>query len=208
MKNLISKISGALFAGYITLVNPARAETIGTAEIMAGYNSACTDIKVLVIDFAPRTSLFARQINNIDYQGNVSPFGLADLTFNIVDGLAAIVELQFSDAFTPRFGLQYFKQIGNTSLFGGGTVNLKDLANFEIFASAAYNPKIDSDKKAYFSLEEVTNFGVSGHNFSSQKLRGGLELKGWRFGPALELAEPGQGKAVDYNVGGFVAKTF
>ncbi len=206
MKNLIKKLVIGLIAGCIA-TSPVKAETFGSAEIMAGNAGIVTDVK-LSVDIAPRTGLFGRQTNKINYDAKESPFGLGDLTFNLYEGLDVVGEVQFAGSVIPRIGLEYFKKIGDAGFFVEGTINVDKPNNFELTTSATYTPEISDSKKLYLSLEDITNIGLNGHNFSLQRAKAGIEIGGVRAGLAAALSEPGTKDMLDYNLGAFVTKKF
>jgi hypothetical protein len=56
-------------------------------------------------------------------------------------------------------------------------------------------------------LELFSAFGQEGHLSSVQRIRAGVDYKGYQFGPALDLRESPFAET-DINIGGFLRKQF
>jgi hypothetical protein len=201
-------ITGAAILGALMFGGRANAAS-GSVEIMAGDKSTTLDLKVAG-ELVPRLGIFARNRTTVDYDKQVSTFGLIDLSYNLVEGLDVVAEAQFSPqaGFVPRLGLQYFHQFGDLSTYFLSTVSLSENPDSENVASLQYKPKITEEMKLYSSLEALTNIGGEGHNFSVQRLRLGLDASGFQFGVAGDFLEIGNEAQVSCNVGGFVSGEF
>jgi hypothetical protein len=206
MKEKLKKlVAGA--ALLATLAAPGAAKAGGSAEIMAGDKKATIDLKVNT-NLAPRTNMFLRGMTGVDYDNNVDYFGLADVSFNIVGGLDALVDTQYISGagFVPRAGLQYFKKVGDLTMYGNGTVKLGEDPDGEFVVNLGYTPKINKAFSIVLDAENVTSVGKKGHNFSVQRLRAGVGYKKHSVGAAVDVTEAGG--EVKTNVGGFYKVRF
>ena len=105
VKNLAT---AALLAATIAL-SPTPATAGGSVELMAGHQSTTLDTKVST-EVAEKTGLFIRQMTTSTPEGEVSYFGLADLSYKLVGGLDVVGEIQAAPGMgvIPRAGLQHF----------------------------------------------------------------------------------------------------
>ena len=168
--------------------NLARANS---AEVMVGNTSTTLDVKVGT-KVAPKTSLFVRNRTTVDYENQVSNFGLADLSYNLIGGLDAVAEVQMIPGaeLIPRVGLGYFNKVDDLNFYGLATAGLSgEKIDAEFFASLSYTPKIPEDLQLKLSLEDISNFGQEGHNFSIQRFRAGLGINQYEAGLATDLTE-------------------
>tara|TARA_Y100000310_G_C20656794_1_gene802392 strand:+ start:938 stop:1567 length:630 start_codon:yes stop_codon:yes gene_type:complete len=209
MINKIKKmVAGVAIAASMVCGTPSVANAGGSVEVMAGDKNTTLDTKVMA-DVAPRTKLFLRGRTSVDYQGEVSYFGLADLNVNLVDGLDAVAEAQFIPGVgvVPRLGLGYFKKVDDFSVYGLATAGFNgEDVDAEFLVNLIYKPQLTEDLNLVLNLENVTNIGEQGHNFSVQRLRTGLGIDNYEFGVAADLTEAGG--EVTPNVGGYAKLSF
>ncbi len=182
----------------------------GMIEVLAGQKTGTLDAK-FAIPVAPRTSVFTRHRITSDYDGKVGSFHVASLSYNLVDGLDVVAEVDAIPGIglDPRLGVQYFKKLGDVTMFEllthsakGEGLNLTSLTNI------GYCPKLSGDLSLVLGVENVSNFNDNGHNASTQRLRAGVGYKGLQGGIAADLPEVGKDPKFGYNAGGFVRKTF
>ncbi len=206
--DMINKITtaAALAATLLFGVPEAKADY---AELMAGHNSATLDLRVGV-ELAPKLNLFTINRITADYDNDVGYFGLADLSYNVVGGLDFVMETQAAPGMgvVERAGLQYFAKIDELSIFGIGTCSLQKNPTGEFALNIRYTPTLTDDVNLMFGLEDVTNVGEQGHNFSEQRLRAGVKVDKYEFGASVDLAETGNEADFSYNIGGFVRVSF
>ncbi len=209
MINKIKKlVTGVAIAASMICGTQSVANASGSVEVMAGDKSTTLDTKVMT-NVAPRTNLFLRGRTSVDYQGKVGYFGLADLNVNLVDGLDAVAEAQFipSVGVIPRLGLGYFKKVDDFSVYSLATAGFNgEDVDAEFLANLRYKPQLTDDLDLVLNLENVTNVGEQGHNFSVQRLRTGLGHNNYEFGVAADLTEAGG--EVTPNVGGYAKLSF
>lgn len=189
---------------------PAQADSM---ELMAGNRAVVLDLKASA-DITKRLGVFVRARPSIDYDGNVAAFGLADLTLNLSGGLDAVGEVQLiGGRAVPRAGVQYFRKAGDFSLYALATIGLDSAPYLESLAVLRYNPELRKNLRLLAQIEDVTDANPGGHDFSVQRMRLGVEWRGWGIGAAADLTETGNSpKAADgtfgYNAGGFISRRF
>jgi len=204
MKTLKTLICAGLMA--LGVATSAKAESL---EAMCGNQSCATDLKVSGT-IAPKFGIFARQTMGVDYQNQVSSFGLVDLTYNVEGGLDAVAEAQYSPGmgFMPRVGLQYFHSLGDFSVYALATASLKEPMYGEVLANLRYQPKLTEHLDGVINVEDVTDFSQKGHDFSAQKARVGVALdKKVEAGAAVNMSEIGTSFS-DPNYGGYLKVSF
>ena len=86
---------------------------------MTGNRNATLDLKV-GIELAPKLQFFTRQLPSVNYDNEVSHFGLISLGYNVWAGLNVLAQAQAVSGVeaAPRLGLEYFKQVGHFGLYG------------------------------------------------------------------------------------------
>jgi len=211
-RKLGKALAGSVLAAGLMLASPkpARADSI---ELMAGNKNATLDLKASA-DITNRLGVFIRARPSVDYAGNLSSFGLADLTINLSGGLDAIGEVQlFGGRAVPRAGMQYFTKTGDFSLYTLATIGLDSRPYLESLAVLRCAPALYKTLRLLAQVENVTDVGASGHDFSTQRIRLGVEWKGWGAGAAADLTETGNSPkprdgTFGWNAGGFVSKRF
>ena len=178
-----------------------------SVEIAPTNKDVTLDMK-LAGDIAPRTSFFARNMASLDYENKTGYFGLFDLMFNVVDNLLIVGEAQVvpEEGIIPRAGLGYSVKLGDADFYISPTILTQSNPNLEIFASASYAPNFGK-AGLYAYVEDVTNVGKEGHNYSIQRIRAGPTFANGKYsiGGALDLTE---GKEFSWKAGGFAKVNF
>ena len=202
-----------LLVSSLMIATPRTARAADSIELMAGNKSATADIRASA-DITKKFGLFLRARPSIDYGGKISDFGLADLTLSLTDGLDAVAEVQMINGqLIPRAGLQYFAKTRDFSLYSLATIGLDANPYLESLTVLKYAPAIYKTLKLLVQIENITDAGLSGHEFSTQRIRLGVSKNGWGTGVAVDLTEFGNNpKPADgtfgWNFGGFASKTF
>ena len=202
-------LATAALAATIAL-SPMPAKADGSVEAMAGHKATTIDLKVSG-EVAPRTGLFVREITTTDYEGNVSAFGLIDLSYKVIGGLDVVGEVQAAPGMgvIPRIGAQYFGQFGDLAIYALGTVKAGEHPDGEFVTVIGYAPKLAEGVNLLTSLENLTSVGESGHQFSVQRARVGVTLADkYQIGVGADLTEVGNEGTLDANVGGFAGLKF
>jgi len=198
-------IATAALAGYIALGSIGQVKAASSTEILSGHQSTTIDTKVIG-GVTPKIGFLARNRMIADYKGNVNSFLIVDVTYALGNGFDAVLETQASPQIgvVPRPGLQYFKKNGDFGIFALSTTNAEKNPDLELISLLTYTPNLKENVNLLAQLETVTNIGTEGHNFSIQRARAGLDVKGYKFGVAADFFE--SGKTIDYNLGMFVKK--
>ena len=194
----------------LTLVSPIvladDLSTNGSLELMSGgeYSTLDSKVSTKVVD---DVNLFLRQITTIDYENNVSFFGLMDLSYNLIGGLDLVGEVQAAPGMgvIPRAGLQYFEKYGDLAMYTLATASTMEKPDGEFLVNLSYSPELSENVDLLSNVEALTNVGEDGHNFSVQKLRLGITLMDhYQLGAAADLLELGNEGELSYNLGGFL----
>lgn len=205
-------LAGAVLAAGLMLTSPkpAKADSI---ELVAGHKSTVMDIKAAA-DITPKLGVFVRARPSIDYHGTMSSFGLADLCIKLHGGLDAVAEVQTTGGkAVPRAGGQYFFKSGPLGFFTAANIGMDAKPYIEWDSELGLSPTIRENLNILTRIENLSDFDTKGNIFSTQRMRLGIEWKGWGAGAAVDLTELGHApKASDgtfaYNIGGFVSKRF
>lgn len=201
---------GAAMIAALVGGTPQSKAAEGSLEVMAGQVATTIDLKVSG-QIAPKTGLFLRGITTADYDGDVSHFGLADVSYNIVDGLDAVAEVQLASGMgvVPRVGAQYFGKFGDVSIYTLATVKAMENPDGEFVVNLGYTPKLTEEVRLLTNLENLTSVGAEGHQFSTQKVRTGLTFQEkYQVGAGIDLTELGPKGELTYSAGGFVGLKF
>lgn len=205
-------VAGTVLASSIMLAaKPVRADSI---ELMAGQKSATVDMKASA-ELTKKAGVLIRARPSQDFStGNITSFGLVDLTLNMAPCFDAVAEVQFSGgAAVPRAGAQNYTSVGDLSLYEIATVGLDNKPYVEILVTATYTPSLSDGLKLLIRIENINDFDKTGNNWSTQRGRLGVGISGWGIGTALDLTETGNHPktsdgSLGWNAGGFVSKNF
>ncbi|MFH1520176.1 MAG: hypothetical protein ABID61_00880 [Candidatus Micrarchaeota archaeon] len=211
VRKLAKAVAGAvLVSGLMLAPKLAHADSI---ELMAGHNQTTIDLKASA-EITKKLGVFMRARPSVDYDGNISSFGLVDLTINLTDGLDAVGEVQFvGGKVVPRAGVQHFIKTGDFSAYNLATLGMDSESYLELLTALKYCPALSQTLKLLAHVENVTDLDKTGHVWSTQRIRLGVLIDGWGFGPAVDLTETGNSPktsdgTLGWNLGGFVSKTF
>jgi len=179
----------------------------GHIEFLAGNVGLATDLIVSMDDLLLGIDFTTRYKTGVDCENQVSHFGLIDLNYNIVDGLDALLEVQFIQGVgvVPRPGFWYATAFDDVNMFISATVGPTTNPDGELHALLAYKPELTEGAKLLLQMEAVTNFAKE-HNFSTQDFRIGVILDDtYMLGAAANLKETGMGNGLEfsYNAGVF-----
>jgi hypothetical protein len=204
---MVYKTLMAAVMGMYMALAPAKAaepQTKGSAELIAGHETATLDTK-LSVPVAPRTSVFSRNRITSDYEGNVSSFHLFKLDFKIIDGLdiSGGVMGNSSSGLKPNIGPQYFGKFGNFSAYGTVLVSAEEKPVATTLVNFGYYTELSDMIDLVFGLENVTVVNKEGHMFSTQRGRIGISYGNLQFGLAGDIVEAGNKGKFSYNAGCF-----
>ncbi|MBW2999827.1 hypothetical protein KY339_04080 [Candidatus Woesearchaeota archaeon] len=203
---MVYKTLMAAVMGMYMAIAPAKAEpqTKGSAELMAGQETATLDTK-LSVPVAPRTSVFSRNRITSDYEGNIGSFHLFKLDFKVIDGLGLCGGLMGTSAggLKPNIGPQYFGKFGNFSAYGTVLVSAEEKPVATTLVNFGYYTELSDAIGLVFGLENVTAVNGKGHIFSTQRGRVGIGFGNLQFGLAGDIVEAGNKGKFSYNVGAY-----
>ena len=204
IKNVKKIIPMAMIIGSTLLGGSAYGQSV---EMMSGNKGSTIDTKFST-ELPYGTGLFFRDRISVGTNKNVNYFGLMDISKRIGKGLDAVAEFQFSPGMPvdSRVGIQYYKSLGDFSVYSLGTSSLSKNSNNEILVNLRYAPKLNKNLEGVINLENITNFELDKHNFSIQRARMGLKKGKYEFGLAADLGES-EGK-VSKNIGVYGKITF
>jgi len=179
-------------------------------ELMAGDKQVFADVQWLKpLDQQFRWSVFSRTRATLDYDNRPNVFTGAYLNYTTKAGLgASLVGKIGNSGGGVDAGLHFFKNRKNWMLFGLASVGLKKAPEYSWFSIFRFTPPLFSDWKLYSSLELYSLFNNSGHIYGVQRVRVGLDKKGWQFGLGGELSEAGNEFQTSSNTGLFFRKSF
>ncbi len=209
LKNKIKKILLAAVPVAAMLCSPVYAGAANVkAEVMTGHKAASLDMKVSG-EVAPKTSIYVRNTTAVDYTNNATQFTLAQLSYNLVDKLGLDAGAQLAGkGIAPYAGLEYFLKADDFSAMMVALVTITDKPTGTFLANMVYAPKLTENVNLFTRLENTNIVGKEGHLVSTEKLRLGLDIKGYILGTAANLTFAGNKPDFSYNIGGFVAKEF
>ena len=122
----------------------------------------------------------------------------------------ALVEFQFADGLKvrPRPGLQYFKSCKDFSFYSLATIDASN-KNLEGVLTLKYSPKINYNMNLLLKTEVLSNNTLGkGHNFTTERLRLGVEKGKYSFGIGADLLQTGKEFRFGYNAGCFFTRKF
>lgn len=204
----LASLAGALLFSNVD----SNAQSIkGSLEVLAGDKSTTTDLKFNT-KLSDEFSLFARNRIENPYQKSSVPLTLIDLNYNAGKGFSPLVEGLFTqkDGAIPRAGFTYQTKLGNISLNYINIFDLKDNPSVDLHPIISYSHRLNDRWNAFTQLEVLSNLGLQkgNHNFTSERVRLGLEYKGFKFGVGADFKQTGDKFKQSNNYGGFVSKSF
>ncbi|PIN80199.1 hypothetical protein COV16_01375 [Candidatus Woesearchaeota archaeon CG10_big_fil_rev_8_21_14_0_10_34_8] len=171
----------------------------GSAEVMVGKETTTLDAK-LSGNIAGNAGFFFRARPTVGYDGAVSHFELADATYSLGKGIDAVAEVQMMANIDPRIGMQYYGENNNVAVYGLITVG----TNYaELLAFAQYMPKLTDKVSGFAKIETVQDAGSQGYVWGTERLRLGVDVKGYKVGLGADITPPDK----TVNPGLFVSKS-
>lgn len=179
-------------------------------EFMAGTERIFIDAQYLkFFDEQNKISLFSRARATAAYkQQKTDLFTGAYLNYTTKSGIGGTVLGRVSSANSGvDVGIHYFKVNKDFLIYALPSININDDLLYSWFSIFRFTPKLKNDWKLYISMELFSAFGQVGHLSSVQRIRLGLDRKGYQFGLAVNLNES-RFSATDVNSGIFIRKQF
>jgi hypothetical protein len=104
------------------------------------------------------------------------------------------------------FAMQYHLKRDQWLMVISPRIDLKENGAYEMFAMFEHRLPISGNMKIYSRIQAMTSYGPFHHNRSYQRLRLGLDKKGFQMGFAFNMDEYGESLMVKANAGFFVRK--
>ncbi len=205
-----SPIIPSLFAYLLIIVMNTQTHA-QSLEMMPGTERFFADVQWLeALDSNRKWSVFSRVRATDDYRENTNLFMGAYLNYTTSTGFGGTVLGRISTGGSGGdIGVHYFRASKTFMIFALASLDLASDLAYSWFSIARYRPEISEKLQLYTSLELFSNFNQSGHAASVQRIRAGLESRGYQFGLALNLAGFGQDYSnTDLNPGVFIRKEF
>ncbi len=154
-------------------------------------------------------SLFSRSRATTDYDQNTNLFTGAYLNYTSTSGIGGTVLGRVSGLGSGvDAGVHLFKMKKAIMLYALASIEVSEPNTYSWFSILRYTSQINDKWKLYSSLELFSNFNKVDHVASVQRMRLGLDYKGYQFGLALNLSGLGKDYSTDSNPGLFIRKQF
>ncbi len=181
-------------------------------EVLLGHERIFIDTQYLTFfDEDKKWLLFSRARATAEYdEAGTDLFTAGYLNYELVKGFGISMVGRVSSFDSGLdVGPHFFRNTKTWSLFLLPTVNLGNELLFSWFSIIKFMPRLNETLKLYSSYEQFSAFNSGGHISSVQRIRLGLEKKGYQFGIGLNLRQSGRKFSdFDSNVGGFIRKQF
>lgn len=197
-----------MILGLLLLNRNAQSQSF---EVMPGTERIFVDAQWLkTFDAERRWSLFSRSRATVDYDENTNLFMGAYINYTTKSGFGGTVVGRISSLGAGGdAGVHFFKANEKFIIYALASVEMSAEPGYSWFSILRYTPSLSEKWKLYTSLELFSNFNGDGHVASVQRIRVGLDRKGYQFGLALNLAGLGERySTTDTNPGIFVRKQF
>lgn len=180
-------------------------------EFMPGTSNIFVDAQWLkTFNSAEKWSLFSRSRAMVDYREKTDLFTGAYLNYTTKSGFGGTVLGRISTIGAGGdAGVHYFKANDSFLIYALASIGLQSELAYSWFSILRYTPAINNKWRLYSNLELFSNFNIDGHLASVQRIRLGLDQKGYQFGLALNLSGLGYDYSIrDSNPGIFLRKQF
>ena len=161
-------------------------------------------------DEEQKWSLFSRSRATVDYEENTNLFVGAYLNYTTKSGFGGTLVGRISTLSAGGdAGIHYFKVKDSFLIYALASIQLQSELAYSWFSILRFTPSLSDRWKLYSSLELFSNFRSDGHVASVQRVRIGLDQKGYQFGLAINLSGLGNDYGMtDTNPGIFLRKQF
>ena len=179
-------------------------------EIMPGTERIFLDVQYLkFFDEGRKFSLFSRTRATAEYDGASNDiFTGAYLNYTNSTGFGATILGRIASRNAGiDGGIHFFKARPNWMIFALTSIQINDELLYSWFSILRYTPALNKSAKLYLGLELFTAMGSEGHLSSVQRLRVGIDHRGFQFGLALNMTES-RFAETDINPGIFIRKQF
>lgn len=179
-------------------------------ELMSGVERVFVDVQYLKhFDVNKKISLFTRTRATAEYsEHNTNLFTGAYLNYTNKFGFGgSVIGRVSSTGAGIDAGVHYFKASKTFVIYALPSININNELLYSWFSIIRYTPTINQDWKLYTSLELFSAFGEIGHLNSIERIRFGVNKKGYKFGLAINLNQS-RFSDTDINSGVFIRKQF
>jgi len=179
-------------------------------EVMPGNQSVFIDAQYLkVFDTKRNVSLFSRSRATAEYdEQNSDLFTGAYLNFTTKIGWGGTVLGRIATGGAGiDVGIHYFKATQSFMIYALPSINIGKTLLYSWFSMIRWTPDLNHIWKWYTSLELFSAFGSIGQLNSVQRIRVGLDNRGYQFGTAINLDDT-RSSEMDINLGIFIRKQF
>lgn len=201
----------------VTLLLLQSRVTAQSVEAYAGHKRIGVDLmwfKNFKNAQAARTPFlfFSRNRASTDYHNAPTAFGSTNaVSYNFKNGLGVVAVASLLNAgFTPKAGLQLYKNKGDFMFFGWLVADLKKEGQIDLFGLFRYQPAINDRWKGFGQLELFPVYNPGAEIWSiTQRLRLGARYHTWAGGFMADFNQTGKNNfAQTYNLGGFLRHEF
>jgi len=155
---------------------------------------------------------FSRNRASIDYQNSPTAFGSTNaISYNFKNGLGIVAVASFlNSGFTPKAGVQYYKQKGDFLFFGWLVADLKIKGNIDLFGLFRYQPKINKKWRVFSQAEIFPVYSPATQYWNlTQRLRVGAKYHALAAGFMADFNQVRMNNlAKTNNIGGFLRWEF
>ncbi|MEO1011296.1 MAG: hypothetical protein AAFX53_08305 [Bacteroidota bacterium] len=179
-------------------------------EVVPGIERIFIDAQYLkFFDTDNTLSLFSRARATAEYDRQATDlFTGAYLNYTTESGFGATLLGRMATSGSGiDVGVHYFRVKKPFMIYALPSINIGNELRYSWFSILRYTPKLYRDWKLYTSLELFSAFGQLGHLSSVQRIRLGVDKKGYQFGAAINLGES-RFSGTDINPGLFFRKQF
>lgn len=163
-----------------------------TIELMPHEDGLFGDVQFLKPLSASYTwTVFSRTRIDSDLENDNNILSALYLSYTTKSGLGGTVLGALSNASSNSgVGIHYLLNSPNVSLFALPYITIKEDVDVNWFSILRFRPEISEKWKVYSSLELFAVYN-DGHQFSVQRIRGGMEVNSNQFGLAINLSQIG-----------------
>lgn len=199
----------------VALIGYCGIATSQSVEFYAGHQRSGVDIMWFrnFRNFRNEASpllFFSRNRASVD-NGNAAFGSTNAVSWNFRSGIGLVAVGSFlGGGFTPKAGLQYYRQRGDLMCFGWLVADLQRNGNVDLFGMFRYSPAMRSGWRIFSQLELFPVYRTATGTFHlTQRLRVGPRYKAWATGLMVDLNRGLERDGVSFwNTGGFLRYDF
>ena len=138
---------------------------------------------------------FSRNRASVDYHNSPTAFGSTNaISYNFKNGFGLVAVASFlNNGFTPKSGVQYYKQKGDFMFFGWLVADLKKEGNIDVFGMFRYQPKINDQWQWFGQLELFPVYNPNQEFWNiTERVRIGLKHQQVAFGFMADFQQFGR----------------